>query len=114
MTMSTKIFFAILFSLAAVGLVVVLKTNPMMLILSIAFAIGMVFLFNRFMTGRRPNDKGYQKALRTQKKKGKLTPTDLHKLTKLKKSSKENPFKVIEGNKKSRASKDKEKQSHYH
>lgn len=114
MTINTKIFLVILFSLAAIGLVVVLQTNPFMLLLSIALAIGMVLLFNRFMSSRQPQDKGYQKALRTQKKKTKLNSSELHKLTRLKKSTKENPFRVIEGSKKGKSHKDKENRTHFH
>ncbi|RXT13764.1 SA1362 family protein [Ammoniphilus sp. CFH 90114] len=118
MTNNTKLFFIVLFSLAAIGLVKVLKTNPMMLFISIAFSIGIIFLLGRFMGGgRRSTDKGYQKALKTQKKKGgKLSPTEIQKLTRLKKTSRsrEIPFKVIEGNKKGKSQKDKENQSHFH
>lgn len=114
MTNNTKLFLIVLFSLAAVGLVKVLKTNPMMLFISIAFSIGIIYLLSRFMGGKRPTDKGYQKALKNQKKKGKLTPTEMQKLTRLKKSPRDIPFKVIEGNKKGKSPKDKENKSHFH
>ena len=69
MNSNTKIFLGILFFLAAVGLVVVLNTNPSMFFFSIVLAAGVIFFLNRFMTTRRPSDKGYQKALKTPEKK---------------------------------------------
>lgn len=92
----------------------VLQRNPLTVILSIAFAAGMVYLLNRFLYTRYSGDKGYQKALKSQKKKGKLTPSEMNKLTRLKKPSRNIPFKVIEGNKKKKTPKDKEKQTYYH
>jgi hypothetical protein len=105
-----------LFSLAAIGLVKVLQENPTMLILSIVAVIGIVYLVNRFMNTPRGNTgKGYQQALRTQKKKEKLSQTELQKLTKLRKTSRSIPFKVIEGRKgKTDKDKDKDNQTHFH
>ncbi|MBP1934162.1 hypothetical protein [Ammoniphilus resinae] len=114
MTTNNKLFLVVLFSLAAVGLVVMLQSNPTMVILSILFAIAVVYMLNRFMNGRsEKKDNGYQRALRNQKKKGKMSRSELHKLTKLKRSSRDIPFKVISGgNKKGSKDKDKEKRSH--
>jgi len=109
MNRNTKIFLGILFTLAAVGLFDVLNTNPFMFFFSIVLAAGIIYIVNRVMSTRRPNDNGYQKALRTQKKRNKLTPSELHKLTKLKRTSKTVPLRVIEGNKK--GTKDRQKQS---
>jgi hypothetical protein len=99
MTNTTKFFLVILFSLAAVGLVIVLQTNPMMVILSIAFAVLILFALSRFTGVRTGTDQKYKKALQKQKRKGKMTPVEMHKLTRLKKSSGQIPFKVIEGSK---------------
>lgn len=114
MTTNTKYFLGILFSLAAVGLFVKLNTNPLTFFFSIALAVGLVFFINRMATNRFQQDSGYQKALRSQKKKGKLRNSELHKLTKLKKSKGEVPFRVIKGNKKGKSTKDKETNTNYH
>ncbi|HJV45020.1 MAG TPA: hypothetical protein VJ824_04750 [Bacillota bacterium] len=115
MTNATKFFMVILFSLAAVGLVISLQANPLMVILSIVFAVLILFALSRFSGGRtnRYTDKGYQRALRNQKRKGKITPVEVQKLTRLKRQPGQNPFKVIEGNK-GKPPKDKEKKSYYH
>ena len=116
MTNRTRLFLIGLFSLAAIGLVKVLQENPTTLILSIVAVVGIVYLVNRFINKPRGNTgKGYQKALRSQKKKEKLSQTELQKLTKLKKTSRNVPFRVIEGRKgKSAKDKEKDNQTHFH
>ena len=114
MNRNTKIFLGILFTLAAVGLFDVLNTNPFMFFFSIVLTVGIIYFVNRVMSNRRPSDNGYQKALRTQKKRNKLTPSELHKLTKLKRTSKSVPFRVIEGRKKGKHDKDRQTNTNIH
>ncbi|WP_134698826.1 SA1362 family protein [Ammoniphilus sp. YIM 78166] len=114
MTNNTKLFFIVLFSLAAIGLVKILQTNPTTLFISIAFTVGIIYLLTRFMKPKRPTDKGYQKALKSQKKKGKMTSNEMQKLTRLKKPTRDVPFKVIEGNKKGKSSKENQNRSNFH
>ncbi|RKD25559.1 hypothetical protein BEP19_01035 [Ammoniphilus oxalaticus] len=97
MSSTTKLFLGIVFSLAAIGLFIALKANPLMFFFNVALAVAVVFLFNRFMSNRQPTDQGYQQALRKQKRKNKLTTSDLRKITRLK--NREHSLRVIKGNK---------------
>jgi hypothetical protein len=105
-----------LFSFAAIGLVKMLQENPGQIIFSIAMAIGIIYLINRFMNSPQRSP-GYHKALRKQKKKEKLSHFEMQKLNKLKKTSRGDiPFRVIDGRKgKTPKNKDDEDQPHtYH
>lgn len=101
MSIQTKLFLGVLFLLAAVGLFVTLQTEPGAFFISIAIAVGILYLLNRFLLNRKTEkgDLGYQRALRAQKKKNKLNRSDLRKLTRLRKPSRKHQFRVIEGNK---------------
>jgi hypothetical protein len=113
--MKSKVILFVLLLLSAIGAVRVLQTNATMLIISILLSLGIIVFLNRYMQAPRRgpgrNDQGYQKALRSQKKRSKLKPTELQKLTSLKRTSREIPFKVIEG-RKSKSTKDKQKPKH--
>jgi hypothetical protein len=110
-----KVILFVLLVLSAIGAVRVIQTNAMMLIISILLSLGIIVFLNRYMqTPRRSpgrGDQGYQRALRNQKKRSKLKPTELQKLTSLKRPAREVPFKVIEG-RKGKSGKDKQKPKH--
>ncbi|MED0675615.1 SA1362 family protein [Aneurinibacillus thermoaerophilus] len=122
MSRKSQIFTVVLLALVGVGLATQLYNNPWGLFKSIlVFAViagVMYFLVNRLLLSRgtgfkgAPTDKGYQKALRQQKRRNKLkqpgqhasvsmpSPLKLRKMSRLKPSlRRDNPFRVIEGKK---------------